>query len=391
MNYNVNGALQSMGGVAYSMQSNTFINTRNPASYVAFDSLSFIADAAFSIVNNRLSTLEEQQSGAYARLEYLTIGLPINRIWSTSAGILPMSDLGYLIVDTDEDFDGEKINYLYVGEGGMQQLYWGNAFKVAKGFSIGVNLSYIFGTYSTSRFAEYEGENYRNTGIRELVYVDGIHLSAGLQYALKIDDKHSLNFGATYENTLHAWTRDNFLVTCYRGDYANPSSVDTIAFHIGDNALKGTMRVPQSLGAGVSYSFKEKLLVGADFTWQNWNNFQSLSQIQQPNTFSDNFIVAAGAQFSPNPLSKKYLNRMNFRAGVRYSTGYITAKGAKISEIVASVGLGFPLRTFNNKSAINVLFEYKNLGPTTVLKQEYFAVTFNFVLQEKWYRRTQIE
>ena len=43
------GAYDAMGKVGYAVQHPHLINFKNPASYVAFDSLSFIADASFSI------------------------------------------------------------------------------------------------------------------------------------------------------------------------------------------------------------------------------------------------------------------------------------------------------------------------------------------------------
>lgn len=43
INHSSNGILDAMGSVSYAMQDPYYINFRNPASYAAFDSLSFVA------------------------------------------------------------------------------------------------------------------------------------------------------------------------------------------------------------------------------------------------------------------------------------------------------------------------------------------------------------
>ena len=69
--------LAAMGHVSYAMQHNTgYINFRNPASYAAFDSLSFIADAAFSIIGS-VATMDADAtiSGHVQHLRHLPLVL----------------------------------------------------------------------------------------------------------------------------------------------------------------------------------------------------------------------------------------------------------------------------------------------------------------------------
>ena len=152
VNNNTNGTLSSMGGVSYAMQSNAYINFRNPASYAAFDSLSFVGDIAFSVKAMYLKTSILSQKGTIGRLNYIAIGLPVTKHWRTSVGFLPFSDRGYNITDSKEITDIGTVNCNYTGTGGLMQLYWGNAFKICKGLSIGLNLSYLFGTLSSVRY-----------------------------------------------------------------------------------------------------------------------------------------------------------------------------------------------------------------------------------------------
>ncbi len=380
--------LAAMGHVSYAMQHNTgYINFRNPASYAAFDSLSFIADAAFSIISSTLKTDELSQKTTYARPGYLTIGLPVTKHWRTSAGILPFSKLGYAILDKQEVDNIGKVEYTYKGDGGLMQLYWGNAFKLCKGLSIGLNVSYIWGRLSSIRTIAFSGENYANSLIDNYIHVDGIHLSAGAQYFVNIKENHRLGLGAVYENTAYIWAKENSLVLNYEGEATASTSYDTVANIIGN---KGNMRIPQSVGGGLSYSFKNKILVAADVTWQNWSKY---SLMGQKDSLQDAINVSVGVQYTPNPTSSKVYKRLNIRAGARYSTGYIRIKDTPISEFSVALGLGIPLKTATSQSSINIMMEYGQMGTLAndLIKENFFRLTFNFVLHEKWYQRVKLE
>jgi hypothetical protein len=381
----------SMGGVGYALQNPYYINFKNPASYAAFDSLSFTGDLAFSYINQNMRTQKQAQSGSFAQLEYLAIGLPILPVWRTSIGIMPYSDVGYGITDTytDEHF-GEVYN-LYKGDGGLMLLYWGNAFKICKGLSLGMNLSYLFGTINKTSFAEYELENSCNTMISNFRYLDGIQLSAGIQYHTKINEKHQLGFGAVYENALKVWSRENLLALQYYGKYnhINPY-FDTVVAKIGKNAERSSVKMPHTVGGGISYEYKDKLLAAVDITWQNWKRF---SMSNTKDSLKNNLIAALGIQYVPNAMSSKYYNKINFRAGARISSGYLILNNNPISEFAVSVGLGLPFRTLNSRSSINIMFEYSKLGTlkNNLILQNYYKISFNFILQEKWHQRTKLD
>ena len=381
----------SMGGCGYALQNPYYINFKNPASYIAFDSLSFIADLSFNIVNHKLKTGLQEQSGTFAQLGYLTIGLPVVKVWRTSIGIMPFSDIGYGIIDTNSVEHFGVVNNKYMGTGGLQLLYWGNAFKLYKGLSIGFNLAYLFGTINSNSFAEYdELEHSFSTLISNFRYLDGVHISGGVQYQTMIKEKHYLGLGVTYENALKMWSRENVIKLNYFGNYSPTANFDTIVYHVGKDAERSFVKMPHIVGAGISYGYKDRLLVTTDVTWQNWKKFYMQNK---KDSLQNNFITALGVQYVPNATSTKYYNRINYRAGTRFSTGYIIINEKPISEFAVSVGFGFPIRTFNFRSSANIMFEYSKLGTlkNNLILQNYFKLSFNFILQERWYQRRKLE
>jgi hypothetical protein len=342
------------------------------------------------VVNQQLKTDAFTQNGSFAQLGYLTIGLPVLKVWRTSAGIVPFSDIGYGIIDsTTVDVFG-KIERTYSGSGGLHLLYWGNAFKVFKGFTVGMNLSYLFGTLNTTNFTEFEMSQTFNSRISNFRYLDGIHFSGGLQYNTNINGQHQLGFGLIYENAVKVWSRENLMILNYMGQYSPFLTFDTVKLLIGKDAVKSSVKMPHVVGGGISYGYKDRLIAAVDFTWQNWKRF---SMNNCNDSLKNNFITELGVQYVPNPTSSKYYNKINFRLGSKFSTGYLYINEKLISEFALSVGFGFPLRTFNTRSSVNIMFEYGRLGTTKedLILQNYYKLSFNFILQERWYQRRQLE
>ena len=378
---------QSMGGISYAIQNPYFVNFKNPASYGAFDSLTFLADASFYALFTTLRKETKTQKNNSVRPAYLAIGLPVTRHWRTSVGVLPFSDLGYTILNSKTDEHIGKISYTYKGNGGLIQLFWGNAFQLYKGLSVGINTSYLFGHLATTRIAEIEGSNYFNSAIDNSLNVNGIYLSGGVQYFFNLKEKHRIGLGAIYENSLYLSVRKNETVTIFQGRYENMIGQDIIS---NINGKRGRMIIPQSIGAGTSYHYANRFLIGLDATWHQWEKFKLMNQ---SDSLKNSWEIKGGVQFTPNPQSNKYLKRISIRTGVKYSTGYFIVDGKTVDEYTLAFGLGLPLKGISSNHAINILFEYGQLGSLqkNIIAENFIRLSVNFILHEKWYQRVKLD
>lgn len=382
-----NGILDGMGGTSYAIQNPYFINFRNPASYAAFDSLSFVADAAASINVSTIASGNHIANNSIAAPGYLAIGLPVTRHWRTSVGIVPFSTVGYDIENTAHNPTIGDIDYSYFAKGGINQLYWGNAFKICKGLSVGLNASYLFGTIYQTRNTSFEAENFYNSYINDSYHIDGIHLTGGIQYLFKFKENHQIGLGVVYSNTAYIWAKEKLMINYYEGTYSSVTTYDTVYYN---DKKRGNLYIPQSIGGGLSYTYKDKLIIAADLTWNNWEKYQFFGH---GDSLQNSFTASLGAQYIPDPLSNKFFKRMTFRLGAKYSSGEILLRSKPIDEFGVCLGVGFPLTTFNTHSSINLVFEYGKMGTllNNLVRQNYFKFTFNFTLQEKWYQRMKID
>lgn len=387
INRSSSGVLDAMGGTSYAMQNPYYINFRNPASYAAFDSLSFIADVSAYVCSSRLAQNQLTQRNNYVRPAYLSIGLSFTKYWRTSLGILPFSTVGYNIENEKTIENIGTATYTYSGKGGINQLYWGNAFKICKGLSIGLNASYMFGTISSISNSEFDGNYMFNTYINDAFVVHGLHLTGGIQYFFNAGENHKIGLGAVYGNTAYIWAKENLLINSYSGNFVTTTTYDTVLSQ--DNA-RGNLKIPQSVGAGFSYSYKDNYLVAADLTWQNWKKYHFM---KPADSLKNSLTASVGFQYIPNPLSNKFFKRMAFRVGGKYSTGELSLRNKPISEFGVCIGVGIPLNTFNTHSSLNLMLEYGKTGTlaNNLISQNYFKVSLTFILQEKWYQRVKLD
>jgi long-subunit fatty acid transport protein len=265
----------------------------------------------------------------------------------------------------------------------------GNAFRLFKGLSFGFNLSYLFGSQNTTRIAEFaEPDSYfLNSIVEENNRINGFYISAGLQYFIKLKENHTLGLGVVYENSVYMGTRQTLLARHYlmSSDGMHSDTVKSI------DKGKGAMRIPQSVGGGLSYNFKDKIIVGFDATWQNWTNYKMNGE--KDSTLRDALLFSAGLQFTPDPTSGKFSKRISLRIGAKYSTGYFSVKGVTISEYAICAGISLPIRTFNTNASLNIMLEYGQMGTlkNDLIRQDVFKISFNFTLHERWYQRTKLD
>ena len=138
---------------------------------------------------NLSSTGGQSASSNNAYLSYLALNLPVSRHFGLAMGITPVSAEGYSIsTNTPLDSDGIPSKTIlqnnYQGSGGVSKVFiWCRHRSPVKFFSIGANLSYLFGNLTNTEdiifpdinaFSTYKAEN---TGIHSFAGDFGIMLN----------------------------------------------------------------------------------------------------------------------------------------------------------------------------------------------------------------------
>jgi len=376
---------RGMGGLSIAINSPYEVNPINPASYTAFDSLSFVFDGGFE---GQLSTYKSTEGSVQdnsGSISYLTIGIPVNRWWRTSLGLYPFSTVGYDVYSLDENTNMGDILYLYNGGGGTSVAYWGNAFKVGKNLSLGFNAEYIFGNITRQGMVAFlDSTNVWNTRRTEKYHLEDFNFTLGAQYVTKLNENDKLTFGVVFgnQNGLDA-TSDRYVETFFGGLNGNVEYNNDTVFEVEKES--GEITMPLEFGFGVAWEKPEKLLVGADFKWGKWSDFKVFGK---NGNFTDSYHATLGCEFIPNSSSiSSYLNRMSYRLGINFFQQGLQVADHTLQELSGTIGFGFPMP--RSRSQINIALQIGQRGTTNsnLVQENFFNLSVGISLAEFWFMK----
>lgn len=374
----------SMGGLSYGFRSSNFINPANPASFSAFDPQTFNYEGGVSGRLVSQKTTSGSATPGHASLQHMLFGFRFNKWWAGSFGLMPFSSVGYKMSDSIVIDSVGKCSTIYEGDGGINRLYFGHAFKLTSNLSIGVNLNYLFGSITQTRKALFDSVGFYDTRITNTRFVSDLSFNAGIQYRIIIKNDLSLVLGAVYGfgKNLNA-TESNLGERIYVGDYGFEYVIDTVS---QSDEIKGSMNLPQSIGGGFTLNFGSKLIWGADVTLQNWSGFTSFGE---SDSLSNSIKFNTGLRYQPDESSKVYTKKMTYMLGFKYNQTYLQLRGTQLNDLGISFGIGFPIR----RSSLQLGFELGSMGTTDnqLIREKYIKAYIGVSISERWFMKRKYD
>ncbi len=374
---NATSTQRQMGGTGYAMHSGRQINVMNPASYASVDSMTFLFDMGVDVSLYWRQDASGKQRDWGGGIDYVTMLFPVSKTIGVSAGLVPFSSVGYSFGSSlDNGYSSHQ------GAGGINQLYLGAGITPFKGFSAGVNISYLFGNICNDVYAT------TSSGIsavfEQMMEIQDYHLRFGAQYTYNISHKNSVTMGVTFEPGKSLLGK-TYVVKYLQSSTATP---DTIA--PGIVKLRDKFSLPSSWGVGLAWDWNQRLHAEVDFTYQPWKDAK-YAQIENfsATRIDDRWKVAMGASYIPDPRGS-YFKRMSYRAGAYYNRDYIMVGDNHVRDYGVSCGFGFPAHSF--KTMINLGFEFRQrqATPNPLLKEKYFNITLGVNFNNTWFFRNKL-
>ena len=394
------GATESMGGISYGIRRGSNVNPGNPASYSAADSLNFTMEMGVSGQYSRLSDGLNDQSFKNGNFDYLAFQFPVYKNIGVSVGILPYSKVGY---DFGRDILSEEINYreTFFGSGGLSKIYGGVGYAPIKYFSLGANVSYLFGSIKHSKDLPKVGTGEASSRLEGSSFsIKNVMFDLGAQFTYPIDETQSMTLGVVYTPGVKNTSGINYL------DYLYSSAGSEI---LKDTTMIGySFDLPSTLGVGLSYT-STNWLAGIDGTFQKWGNAKypdDFDSMTSDTRFNDKYSVALGAEYVADPVNRNFFKRVRLRGGLSYSNSYINTKvsdpisGVSVGEhgykeYGVNVGFGLPFRDMisGRMSMVNLGFGYSIMDPEHkfMIKEEMFKVSVNININEFWFFKRQFD
>ncbi|WP_244526845.1 OmpP1/FadL family transporter [Pseudozobellia thermophila] len=370
------GKTNGMGYSGIGLKTDGEINNLNAANFALIPKNSFFYDVGLKGQYNTYSNRINDESKTTINFSNLAVAFRIADDFGAGIVMVPYTDVGYSLVGIQTNIEGTNQTFEsnVSGVGGLSDLRLNLGYGIIEGLRIGANASLLFGnieeeesfTLGSSSFDLTEKTNY--TGVRwglgmQFDFTDDITLGSTVQFptALKGNLKRSVlkNIDAT-DITVESETSD-----------------DTADFNM-----------PLELGLGFSARLFKSLTVSADYK----NNFWSdTGQTENLGTYVDQSIYAVGLEFVKKKDSYKYGDRIRYRAGYNYDTGYLSVNGSKIDGQSFTAGIGIPVGQ-GQRSMLNLSYSYGSQGQiqNILVKENFHLLTLNLSLQDVWFQKRKI-
>lgn len=377
---NANTVQQGMGGIGNALFGGSLLNTSNPAAYAAIDSLSFLFDAGFYVKTVTYHTNRMSEQGSNASFDYANLGFFITKWWKTGLGITPFSPREYESTITSSD----PVSYAekFIGEGGINEIYWANGFNIANKLYLGVNSSYLFGTIADETTIYFPDSAYMTHGRRTTsTRIGNFKFDFGAIYTIKLKNNSTLSIGATYSLPMNFNSKRNVYIRSIKSySTTTETPIDTLVLNMGERV---TIKYPQGFGVGLTYKKGDRFLVGVDFNWDNWKDF-AVAGVND--SLQNSWNIAIGGSYKPKSTTVSgYMKRVTYRAGFHYDQTYLRIYDKSINKFGVTVGLGLPMP--RSLSSFNLALEIGRMGTTenNLVKETYFNISMGISLHEVWF------
>ena len=364
----------ALGGGVAALSSSNSVNPSNPASYTSFRANSFLFSTGGLHNTTQIQNSTDKQVVNNSAFSHLTIAFPISSKLGASFGMLPYSNIGYTLNARDSVVNADMI---YTGDGGLSKVYFGGAYEPFKGFSLGINASYLFGGLNRRKKLDYDDESFFDSRSNSSINLKGYYYELGLLYKKELANEKELSFGLTANNNSTLRAKQTNIVETISGSYE-------IVKDTASNVVEwGEVTLPNYISAGLMYRDGEKWLLIADYSMQNWDDYTLLGESDD---LSNSMRLSGGLQYTPEFNSvTKYYKRMQYRLGAAYSNTPLTLNDTQLKEMSVSFGFGIPVKKSRTKYDVSFTLGQRGTTDNSLIKEQFVKFGLSVSYDGIWF------
>ena len=364
----------ALGGGVTALSSSNSVNPSNPASYTSFRANSFLFSTGGLHNTTQIQNSTDKQVANNSAFSHLTIAFPISSKLGASFGMLPYSNIGYTLNARDTVVNADMI---YTGDGGLSKVYFGGAYEPFKGFSLGINASYLFGGLNRRKKLDYDDESFFDSRSNSSINLKGYYYELGLLYKKELANEKELSFGLTANNNSTLRAKRSNIVETISGPYE-------IVKDTASNVVEwGEVNLPNYISTGLMYRDGEKWLLIADYSMQNWADYTLLGESDD---LSNSMRLSGGLQYTPEFNSvTKYYKRMQYRLGAAYSNTPLTLNDTQLKEMSISFGFGIPVKKSRTKYDVSLTLGQRGTTDNSLIKEQFVKFGLSVSYDGIWF------
>ncbi|MBC6997211.1 hypothetical protein BIZ36_01805 [Cytophaga sp. FL35] len=370
------GKTNGMGYVGIGLKTPEEINNINTANFALVPQNLFIYDVGLKGLYNTFSNRADQETKTTLNFSNLAVAFRIGQGLGAGLSLVPYSDVGYSLVGIKTNIEGsnETFESSVTGVGGLSDLKLNLGYELLPGLRLGLGGSLLFGNIEETETFEISSSNFELT---ENTNYTGFRLNTGIQF----DVSENITLGSTIQ-----------LPTSLKGTLKRSvlKNVDQTEITVENEGTDSTddFKMPLQVGLGFSAKIFKSLTLAGDYKNNYWSDTQ---QTENLGSYVDQSVFALGMEYEKNSDSFKYVDRIQYRLGYNYDTGYLSMNGSKIDGYSFTAGIGLPVGQ-GWKSRLNLSYSYGSQGQiqNIMIKENFHLVTLNLGLKDVWFQKRKI-
>jgi len=384
---------KGMGGIGIATRNRKFINTLNPASVTARDTLSFMVDFGL-YQNNKLFIQGDDKSASNTfNINDLVMSFPLYKTSAMMVGLTPYSSTGFSYGSygkDDESYILGQTGSIYNSascRGTINQLFAAAGVTFWHKLSVGIQGIYYFGTISKKYAITYTNDEYASVLTSYDIQIGGFTGKAGLQFEQRLG---SLTFGLGATYTLPSNLTG---VVDYASSVTSTNTFELDA--VSDTLSRGAVKIGDQLGVGLSVRSGERWRAEINYTRSDWTKtgmdsyygFKSASSSADFKTAVAQ-SVRAGFEIIPNMNDVRYYHkRWAYRAGVYYEDSYYKVNGKQIGTVGVTLGVTLPIFRLSNGFSVGIELGQRGLRSQDPIKERFLNFSFSLNAYDIWFQK----
>ncbi len=365
------------------------INLRNPAAFSKLRLTTYTA--GISHREYQLRDNFETQRISVTNLDYLAVGFPIAKNAGVGFGIQPFTSVGYDLITESTNAEQDTVRNVFTGDGGLNRVFVSLGFEPIKNVSLGATANFNFGTLRYNRSESTEGVQLGTLDSRES-RINGFDLNLGGMFTPRIG-KYTLFAHVGVDTQINLVSENSRTIGSF-----SPTQGEIEVFDVDLEAqnLKNTeLKIPTRSTFGLGFGEDKKWFIGGEYSFQELSTFENTFLGQENVTYADASTMALGGYYVPNYAALSgILNRITYRAGLRYDETGLVVNGKEINNFGITFGFGIPIvgTGTDRFSNLNIGFELGRRGTRAagLLEENYLNVNIGISLNALWFQKRKI-
>lgn len=346
------------------------INNSNAASLTGLNEHFYTFEIATrykqAIFDGAQVTAPDNKSADFA-VRRINLAMKVAKRWGSSVGLQPFSTANYSY-SALKNIGGTLQNVIaaYEGDGGVNQFYWANGYKLTKNTSIGLTSSFLFGSLQQTESLLASDNSTVSLTTKQNTYLRNYYFNFGLQTGFRINSKWQSRYGVTFSPKTDLYA-----------EYATEVTSDDGVSIKNEVTKNDYFTLPANINMGIAFVKNEKYTYTINAQMQNWGGLKYKGTNYE---LVNSNKISLG--FQHIKTEKNYYNREYekgyFQMGIYAGQSYLKVKNVPITDIGGSIGYGINSRTSPISLLIALEGGRRGTSNKNILSENYVNLNFTF-------------